>query len=108
VQVDAPLALATAPADDFVRELIGADDMLRRLGMLPVAAAPLRPIGDAPYPTQQAVAGSSNLRTALSLLLQSGADAITVVDAQGRPLGELTFADIRALLSQPGAVAAAP
>ncbi len=108
VQVGAPLALATAPADDFVRELIGADDMLRRLGMLQVSAVPLRPIGSAPHLTQQTVAGNSSLRTALSLLLQSGADAITVADEQGRPLGELTFADIRALLSQPDAATAAP
>ncbi|MEI2776506.1 MAG: ABC transporter ATP-binding protein [Tetrasphaera sp.] len=108
VQVDAPLALATAPVDDFVRELIGADDMLRRLGLLPVAAAALRPSGAAPHPTQQSIPSSSNLRTALSLLLQSGADAITVVDAQGRPLGDLTFADIRTLLSQPDAAAGAP
>ena len=108
VQVGAPLALATAPADDFVRELIGADDMLRRLGMLQVSAVPLRPIGSAPHLTQQTVVGNSSLRTALSLLLQSGADAITVADEQGRPLGELTFADIRALLSQPDAATAAP
>ena len=59
VQVGAPLALATAPADDFVRELIGADDMLRRLGMLQVSAVPLRPIGSAPHLTQQTVAGTA-------------------------------------------------
>ena len=108
VQVDAPLALATAPADDFVRELIGADDMLRRLGMLPVSAAPLRPIGGAPHATQPSVRSSSNLRTALSLLLQSGASALTVVDEQGQPLGELTFAEIRTLVGQQETATAAP
>ncbi len=108
VQVDAPLALATAPADDFVRELIGADDMLRRLGMLPVSAAQLSPIGGAPHATQPSVRSSSNLRTALSLLLQSGASALTVVDEQGQPLGELTFAEIRTLVGQQETATAAP
>ncbi len=108
VQVDAPLALATAPADDFVRELIGADDLLRRLGMLSVSAAQLSPIGGAPHATQPSVRSSSNLRTALSLLLQSGASALTVVDEQGQPLGELTFAEIRTLVGQQETATAAP
>ena len=48
VQAGAPLELATAPKDDFVRDLIGADDMVRRLGMLPVSAAPLQPLSSIP------------------------------------------------------------
>ena len=43
VQEGPPLALATAPADEFVASLIGADDMLRRLSLLPVSTGALLP-----------------------------------------------------------------
>ena len=54
VQAGAPLELATMPKDDFVRDLIGADDMVRRLGMLPVSAAPLQPLSSIPVSSHPA------------------------------------------------------
>ncbi len=88
VQIGRPLELVTAPQDDFVSELIGADDMLRRLSMLPLQAVPLEPSAAQPVdvvlPT---VASSSNLREALGLLLQTSAPALNVVDETGLVVG---------------------
>jgi len=99
VQAGAPLELATAPKDDFVRDLIGADDMVRRLGMLPVSAAPLQPLSSIPVSSTMPTIGQTNdLRAALALLLRSGAAALTVVDAADQPLGQLDFAGIRSVL----------
>jgi len=99
VQAGAPLELATAPKDDFVRDLIGADDMVRRLGMLPVSAAPLQPLSSILVSSTLPTIGQTNdLRAALALLLRSGSAALLVVDAAGEPLGWLDFAGIRSVL----------
>lgn len=97
VQMGKPLELATAPKNDFVRDLIGASDMLRRLGLLPVAAAVIAP---SPHPPESlpAIPVTADLRTALDLLLKSGAPALTVIDTAGAALGQLDFAAIRSVL----------
>jgi osmoprotectant transport system ATP-binding protein len=119
VQEGPPLLLATAPADDFVGSLIGADDMLRRLSLLPVSVAlqkaPAHPLShlvtqpagrpaqlSEPLPAQlPSIAATQDLRAALGLLLQSGAPALTVVDGDGVALGSLDFSGVRhALLDQ--------
>jgi osmoprotectant transport system ATP-binding protein len=99
VQAGAPLELAMAPVDDFVRDLIGANDMLRRLSMLPVSAAPLTPAtSEHGLVTLPTVRATSDLRTALSLLLLSGAPALSVVDDAGFPIGQIDFAGIRRVI----------
>lgn len=97
VQMGKPLELATAPKNDFVRDLIGASDMLRRLGLLPVTAAVIAP---SPHPPESlpAIPVTADLRTALDLLLKSGAPALTVIDTSGAALGQLDFAAIRSVL----------
>ncbi len=88
VQYDTPLALLSHPVDDFVRELLGSQDVLRRLSLLEITALMEQESGMAG--TTQVPAGTS-AREALSLLLGTGADRATVVDPQGRPLGTLTL-----------------
>ena len=97
VQFDTPLRIVLEPADDAVADLVGADDVLRRLSLLPVAAA-LRPLSlkearplRADEPT---VRRNATLRTALSRLLESGADRLVAIDEDARPVGTL---DLRAL-----------
>jgi osmoprotectant transport system ATP-binding protein len=101
VQEGAPLDLATAPHDAFVSDLIGAGDMLRRMSMLSVAQAQLQPI-DSRLDVDRGphVLRSADLRSALGLLLQSGAPALIVVDESGQPCGKLDFAAMRAVLGQ--------
>jgi osmoprotectant transport system ATP-binding protein len=92
VQHDRPLALITDPRDDFVRSFLATDDVLRRLSLVPVGAA--APAGSA-VDGAPAVRSTDSLRTALSVLLQSGAPTLAVIGADGRPSGRLGFEEIR-------------
>ncbi len=94
VQTGTPLEILTQPVDDFVRELVGADDMVRQLSLLRVDRAMEdlpEHFGDTQNPT---IPCYENLRRALSLLLQSGAAMLTVVE-EGVPIGLLTLDNIR-------------
>jgi osmoprotectant transport system ATP-binding protein len=93
IQHDRPLAIVTHPADAFVRQLLTSDDVLRRLSLVPVETV-VRPFAGAPPGGPNVRAGES-LRTAISLLLQSNAPALTVIGNGGSALGQLTFEDIR-------------
>ncbi|RZM74450.1 ABC transporter ATP-binding protein [Leptolyngbya iicbica] len=94
VQFDTPFKLLTQPADPFVHQLLGADDMVRQLGQVPVDAA-LMPL-PAPFQPGQhpVVEADANLRDALSIILKTGAPELTVV-RQGEPVGRLTLDHIR-------------
>ena len=106
VQYASPLEIATHPKDEFVRELVGTGNMIRRLSLLPVGAvldargnwsseqalANLDPSGEAVVHPQD------DLRRALALLLESGSDELKVVDEDGRQIGRITFDDLRAAL----------
>ena len=94
VQFDTPFNILTQPANAFVYNLIGADDMVRQLSLLRVETA----MSDVPqnhhYRSEHAIARNENLRQALSLLLRTGAQKLTVLDA-GNVVGVLTLEHIR-------------
>jgi osmoprotectant transport system ATP-binding protein len=105
VQYDTPLRILTDPADAFVAELVGSEDVLRRLSLLTVASAmqPPRPTrGDLP-----ALAPDDDLRAALILLLRTGADALPVHTPDGVAVGTLPLDTIRAL-TRPAHIPADP
>jgi osmoprotectant transport system ATP-binding protein len=108
VQYDTPLAIITQPRDAFVQQLVGSDDMLRRVSLLSVrdvlggrdADSRLVPgthngKSAAGAQVRTTIALSEDLRSALSLLLRTGSDDLEVVD-DGRVVGRLSYADIRA------------
>ncbi len=94
VQVDAPLQIVSNPADDFVADLVGARDVLRRMSLIPVSAATEAiPNGIAdgePTISEQAV-----LRDAVSRLVDSGVSRLIVLDPDGKPHGVLTLASVQ-------------
>ena len=93
-QYDTPLRIVMSPADAFVADLVGADDVLRRLSLVSVAAA-VRPLaGELIRTGEPEVPASAQLRTALSVLLERGAERVIVVDDDARPVGTL---DLRAI-----------
>jgi osmoprotectant transport system ATP-binding protein len=94
VQFDTPFALLTRPADGFVHDLLGADDMVRQLGLLPVGAAMGALPPDYANGHRPTLSRRDSLRDALSLLLKTGAPALTVLE-EGRPVGLLTLEQIR-------------
>lgn len=96
VQFDTPLQIVTRPADDFVAELVGADNVIRRLGLISVSSAmvPLTRTATSADPT---VSRNASLRAALSQLLEQDPDTLVVVDDDARPVGEITLDAIQAL-----------
>lgn len=100
VQYDTPLNILTRPADGFVHELMGADDVMRQLSLLRVetAMASLSPTYEPEDPEMAArfltIPQQDNLRNALSLLLRTKATTLTVLD-QGSAVGVLTLEHIR-------------
>jgi osmoprotectant transport system ATP-binding protein len=97
-----PLQVLAKPATPYVEALLDAKDAIRRLSLLSARDAlschPERR-REAPESKgrRQSVNADASLRIVLSVLLE-GADSVEVVD-QGRVLGTLSFAEIRAALA---------
>ena len=111
VQYDTPLQIITQPHDAFVRDLVGAEDVLRGLSLIRVGTVletqTHQEVGEVEVSDTAAldrdgageaatVGPDDDLRSALSRLLASGAESLAVVGADGRLLGRLTLAEIRA------------
>ena len=91
VQLGSPRDILTAPANDFVRDFIGRDDLGLKLLAIETAAERVRPgeaADGAPIPAE------ASLRTALSILVARHADRAPVAAADGRPLGALYLDDL--------------
>jgi osmoprotectant transport system ATP-binding protein len=85
------------PADSFVAELVGADDLLRRLSLVSAATAmvALEP-GDTVNPEEPAIDLPMRVRPVLSILLETGAPRVIVRDG-GEPVGYLDLPAIQAV-----------
>jgi osmoprotectant transport system ATP-binding protein len=93
-QYTTPAQLLREPANDFVREFIGADRGIKRLTVTPIPVDALRPlstvdgaVGSANAP---AVPADATMRDALAALLDGGTGWVVVRDGDGTPLGVLT------------------
>ncbi len=106
VQFATPLEIVTQPTNEFVADLVGAKDVLRRMSLIPVASAASHAGSDGKRDSEQ-IAGSAVLRDALGQMVESGSDRLTVLDEDGHPASELTMDDIRRAVSE-RAVANAP
>jgi osmoprotectant transport system ATP-binding protein len=92
-QYDTPDAILARPADDFVARFVGEDRALRRLALRTLRDVQLGPAGiDGPR-----VAAETTARNAVSLMLETKADHVVVVDGD-RVLGTFRLADAGALL----------
>lgn len=99
VQYDTPINILSQPANDFVRELVGADDIVRQLSLMPVARfmTPLpRNFELNGTPT---IFATDDLRNALSKLLFTGSPALVVLEGR-KAVGMLSFEQLRALAKQ--------
>ena len=97
VQFDTPVNVIMRPADGFVAELVGADDLLRRLSLVSAATAmvALEP-GDAIGSDEPAIDLPMRVRPVLSILLETGAPRVIVRD-EGEPVGYLDLSAIQAV-----------
>jgi osmoprotectant transport system ATP-binding protein len=94
VQFDTPFKLLTQPADEFVHTLLGADDMVRQLGLLRASSAMMALPPNYSNGHNPTLSHRDSLRDALSLILKTGAPALTVLE-EGNPVGLLTLDHIR-------------
>jgi osmoprotectant transport system ATP-binding protein len=96
VQFDTPLQILSRPADSFVAQLVDAGDLLRRLSLIKVGSVlRSRPAGLVAKDHLPRVPADSDMRAALTQLLQPGVDELAVVDGDDRLIGTLTLADLR-------------
>ncbi len=91
VQDGPPTQLLEQPANDFVREFFGRTELGLRLLALHRVGERVR-AGEAA--AGEPLAEAMSLRDALSQLVLRRADRLPVVDASGRALGALHFADL--------------
>jgi osmoprotectant transport system ATP-binding protein len=91
-QYDTPMAILERPADDFVARFVGADRALKALALRTLGELSLRAAVDGAPRLPQ----STTLRDALALLIAEHADALTVTDENGTPLGSVTRDDLLA------------
>jgi osmoprotectant transport system ATP-binding protein len=89
-QYDTPRAILERPADDFVAEFVGPDRALKALSLRTLAELDLR----APVDAGPRLPVTTNLRTALSALVEARADTLVVVGEDGAPLGSVSEDDI--------------
>ncbi len=94
VQYDTPFNILTRPADEFVYNLMGADDMVRQLSLLRVEMAMTAAPRDYQQNGEPTITRHDSLRDALSLILRTGATRLTVLD-NGSAVGILTLEHIR-------------
>jgi osmoprotectant transport system ATP-binding protein len=97
VQFDTPVNVIMRPANRFVAELVGADDLLRRLSLVSAATAmiALQP-GDGVDPDEPAIDLPMRVRPVLSILLETGVPRVIVRDG-GQPVGYLDLPAIQAV-----------
>lgn len=93
VQVGTPLEIVSKPVNQFVSDLVGADDVLRRLSLMPTGAA-MEPLNGQISANGLTVDKRAFLREALGILVQSGHPALTVTD-HGEPIGVLSMMSIQ-------------
>ncbi|MCG8365927.1 MAG: ABC transporter ATP-binding protein [Pseudanabaenales cyanobacterium] len=94
VQFDTPFKLLTQPTNQFVHNLLGADDMVRQLSLVQVGTAMTAAASDYPDVNDPTLSNRDSLRDALSLILKTGARQLTVLE-DGAPIGVLTLEHIR-------------
>lgn len=96
-QYDTPQTLLKEPCDDFVARFVGADRGLRRLSLMRLADLELT----SGTTTSAAVAelpglpAGASLRSALSLMVAEGTDAVRVTDDDHTALGTVSLDAIR-------------
>lgn len=93
-QFDTPLKIMQSPANEFVSNLVGADDVLRRFSLITAGdameAIPTV-VDDVP-----SVSRETWLRDVLGLMAESGASYLVVTDSEsGEPVGILSFKSIQ-------------
>lgn len=93
-QFGTPLEIMQSPANEFVAELVGANDVLRRFSLIK-ASDIMDPLPDTMNGVPR-VHHDVYLRDVLGIMAESGAPYLVVTnDGTGEPIGSLSFASIQ-------------
>ncbi len=107
VQIGTPIDLLTNPVNDFVRRLVGADNILRQLQYQPVTSALEKApevVSSAHWGDNATCGSDVTLLDALLQLLQTKAPQLTVIDHDtDTPLGSVSLASITREIGATGA-----
>jgi osmoprotectant transport system ATP-binding protein len=110
-QYDTPSEILTRPADAFVAQFVGADRALKRLALSTLGELdliePNGPSADLRLEGERRVPVQTSVRDALSIVLSSDGEPLTVVDDEGHVEGLFTLALAQRLLSDDAAGTAA-
>jgi osmoprotectant transport system ATP-binding protein len=91
VQSASPREVLSAPANDFVAQLVGGEAAsFRLLRVRKVAELTIR----GPAAGGQSIATDAGLDAALARMLSHGVDTLTVIGADGAPCGTIRLADV--------------
>jgi osmoprotectant transport system ATP-binding protein len=91
IQTGSPAAVLLAPADDFVRDFLGGEDLqLRLLDIEPVRKLLRKGKSNASV----TIAAGASLKEALNLMLARRRSSLSVEDENGARLGEIRLDDI--------------
>jgi osmoprotectant transport system ATP-binding protein len=99
-QYDTPEAILAAPADDYVASFIGSGGQLKRLGLMRLRDADLRPVParkDLPVITVEAT-----LHDTLDVMLENGIDRVLVAEddsGSGAVLGSIRMDDLMSAIA---------
>jgi osmoprotectant transport system ATP-binding protein len=93
LQYASPLEVLTKPADDFVSELLNTDDVLRELGVVYIKSVM------SPASTRQGppIIQNRSLREALSMMLATRSERLTVIDDRDDVVGTISMSDVERL-----------
>lgn len=96
IQFDTPNMLLARPANDFVREFLGGDTMLRRMGLISVSDVMRAKRGDHGHEGQvnPRILQSSRLADVAELIFSQNRTVFDCVDSKGAVVGEIGLEDI--------------
>lgn len=98
VQYATPLEIIANSENEFVSNLVGGNDVIRQISLINVKVA-MQP---APHHVVNGntISESTNLKTALSLILSTGTNVLYVVNEDNHVLGQLSLSNIQGLLAE--------
>jgi osmoprotectant transport system ATP-binding protein len=98
IQLGSPIELLANPADDFVRQLVGADSILRQLQYLPVSTAMVNELDSnaaADSSVLPSCSSSATLLQAMFTLIEKNVTALNVYDEETQEyIGYVTLTSI--------------
>lgn len=98
IQYDTPINIIAQPKNEFVRDLIGGDDIIRQVSLISVKAAMKTTVVKTKVNPGETISDTTDLKSALAVMLKSGAENLYVVDEMNSVVGIVNFAQIQSMM----------